>query len=72
MLFSGNIGHTETMTTEFIKFDNTILYAIKKIKNEQQRADIERIFDEITKTIDITKDSINDGVNHLLVYQTNN
>ena len=60
------------MTTEFIKFDNTILYAIKKIKNEQQRADIERIFDEITKTIDITKDSINDGVNHLLVYQTNN
>ena len=72
MLFSGNICHTETMTTEFIKFDNTILYAIKKIKNEQQRADIERIFDEITKTIDITKDSINDGVNHLLVYQTNN
>ena len=60
------------MATEFIKFDNTILYAIKKIKNEQQRADIERIFDEITKTIDITKDSINDGVNHLLVYQTNN
>ena len=60
------------MTTEFIKFDNTILFAIKKIKNEQQRADIERIFDEITKTIDITKDSINDGVNHLLVYQTNN
>ena len=60
------------MTTEFIKFDNTILYAIKKIKNEQQRPDIERIFDEITKTIDITKDSINDGVNHLLVYQTNN
>ena len=60
------------MTTEFIKFDNTILYAIKKIKNEQQRADIERIFDEITKTIDITKDSINDGVNHVLVYQTNN
>ena len=60
------------MTTEFIKFDNTILYAIKKIKNEQQRADIERIFDEITKTIDITKDSINDGVNHLLFYQTNN
>ena len=60
------------MTTEFIKFDNTILYAIKKIKNEQQRADIERIFDEITKTIDITKDPINDGVNHLLVYQTNN
>ena len=60
------------MTTEFIKFDNTILYAIKKIKNEQQRADIERIFDEITKTMDITKDSINDGVNHLLVYQTNN
>ena len=59
------------MTTEFIKFDNTVLYAIKKIKNEQQRADIERIFDEITKTIDITKDSINDGVNHL-VYQTNN
>ena len=60
------------MATEFIKFDNTILYAIKKIKNEQQRADIERIFDEITKTIDITKDSINDGVNHLLFYQTNN
>ena len=44
----------ETMTTEFIKLDNNILYVIKKIKNQHQRADIERIFDEITKTIDST------------------
>ena len=68
-LFSGNIRHIETMATEFIKLDNTILYVIKKIKNQHQRADIERIFEEVTKTIDfqlITKDFLNDRVNQLL------
>ena len=53
------------MVTEFIKLDNTILYVIK-IKNQHQRADIERIFDEVTKTIDfqhITKNSLNGRVN---------
>ena len=57
------------MATEFIKLDNIILYVIKKIKNQHQRADIESIFDEVTKTIDfqhITKDSLNDRVNQLL------
>ena len=57
------------MATEFIKLDNTILYVIKKIKNQHQRPDIERIFDEVTKNIDfqhITKDSLNDRVNQLL------
>ena len=59
----------ETMKTELIKLDNTILYVIKKIKNQHQQADIERIFDEVTKTIDfqdITKDSLNDRVNQHL------
>ena len=51
-LFSGNIWHIETMATKFIKLDNTILYVNKKIKNQHQRADIERIFDEVTKIID--------------------
>ena len=59
------------MTTEFIKLYTTILYVIKNIKNQHQRAfgasnDIERIFDEVTKTIDfqhITKDSLSDRVN---------
>ena len=49
--------------------DNTISYVIKKIKNQHQRADIERIFDEVTKTIDfqhVTKDSLNDRVNQFL------
>ena len=44
---------------------NRICYVIKKIK----RADIERIFDEFTKTIAsqyITKDSLNGRLNHLL------
>ena len=57
------------MATEFIKLDNAILYVIKKIKNQHQRNNIERIFDEVTKTIDfqhITKDSLNDRVNQLL------
>ena len=57
------------MATEFIKLDNTILHVIKKIKKQHQRADIERIFDEVTKTIDFqdtTKDFINDSVNQLL------
>ena len=57
------------METEFIKLDNTILYVIKKIKNQHQRADIEHIFDEATKTIDfqhITKDPLKDRVNQLL------
>ena len=49
--------------------DNTILYVIKKIKNQHQGADIERIFVEVIKTIDfphITKDSLNDRVNQPL------
>ena len=57
------------MATEFIKLNNAILYVIKKIKNQHQRNNIERIFDEVTKTIDfqhITKDSLNDRVNQLL------
>ena len=57
------------MATEFIKLDNAILYVIKKIKNQHQRNNIERIFDEVTKTIDfqhITKDSLNDRVNQVL------
>ena len=68
-LFSDDIRHIETMETEFIKLDNTILYVIKKIKNQHQRADIERIFDEVTKTINfqhITKDSLNDRANQHL------
>ena len=41
------------MATEFLKLDNTTLYVlIKKIKNQHQPADIERIFDEVIKTID--------------------
>ena len=46
-------------------YGNRICYVIKKIK----RADIERIFDEFTKTIAfqyITKDSLNGRLNHLL------
>ena len=35
------------MATEFIKLYNTILYIIKKIKNQHQGADIKRIFDEV-------------------------
>ena len=57
------------MVTEFIKLDNTILYVIKKMIHQHQQADIELIFDEVTKTIDfqhITKDSLNDRVNQLL------
>ena len=57
------------MVTEFIKLDNTILYVIKKMIHQHQQADIELIFDEVTKTIDfqhLTKDSLNDRVNHLL------
>ena len=56
------------MATEFIKLDITILYVIKKLKNQHQRADIECIFDEVTKTIDFqhtTKASFNDRVNQL-------
>ena len=51
--------------------DNTILYVIQTIKNQHQRADIKRIFDKVTKTIDfqhITKDSLNDRVNQLLQF----
>ena len=69
-LFSDNIRHIETMETEFIKLDSTILYVIKKIKNQHQRADIEHIFDEATKTIDfqhIIKDPLKDRVNQLLL-----
>ena len=54
------------MATEFIKLDNTILYIIKKIINQHQRADIGRVFDEITTTINfqhITKDSLNEKLN---------
>ena len=57
------------MATEFIKLDNTILYVIKKIKNQHQRADIKRIFDEVTKMINfqhITNNSLNDRLNQLL------
>ena len=57
------------MAKEFIKLDNTIFYVIKKIKNQNPRADIKRIFDEVTKTVDfqqIPKDSLNDSVNKLL------
>ena len=49
------------MAKKFVKLDNTILYVIKKIKNQHQRADIECIFDEVTKTIDfqhITKNCL--------------
>ena len=63
-LFSGNIRHIETMVTEFIKLDNTILYVIKTMINQHQQADIELIFDEVTKTIDFqhtTKESFNDS-----------
>ena len=45
---------------------STILHVIKKINNKHQRADIKRIFDEVTRTIDfqhITKDSLSDRVN---------
>ena len=54
------------MATEFIKLDNTILYIIKKTKKQHEGADIERIFDKVTTTIDfqhITKDSLSDKVN---------
>ena len=57
------------MPTRFVKLDNTILHVIKTTKNQHQRADIERIFDEVTKTIDfqhVTKDSLYDRVNQLL------
>ena len=57
------------MATKFIKLDNTILHVIQKIKNQHRRADIERIFDEVTETIDfqhITRDFLNDRVNQLL------
>ena len=58
------------MATEFLKLDNTTLYVLmRKIKNQHQPADIERIFDEVTKTIDfqhITKDFLNDRVNQVL------
>ena len=57
------------MATEFIKLDITILYVIMKLEKQHQRADIECIFDEVTKTIDFqhtTKDSFNDRVNQLL------
>ena len=38
------------MTTE-VMLDNANSYVIKKIKNQRQRADAERIFAEVTKTI---------------------
>ena len=59
------------MVAEFIKSGNTILYVIKKIKNQHQQADRKRIFDEVTKTIDfqhITKDSLNERVNQIPQY----
>ena len=59
------------MVAEFIKSGNTILYVIKKIKNQHQQADRERIFDEVTKIKDfqhITKDSLNDRVNQIPQY----
>ena len=57
------------MATELIDLDNCILYAIKKLKRQHQRADIEHIFSEMTKTIDfehLTKDSLSDRVELLL------
>ena len=57
------------MGTKFIKLDKTILYVIKKIKDQHQRAGINRIFDKFTKILDfqhITKDSLCDRVNQLL------
>ena len=57
------------MATELVNLDNNILYAIKKIKKQHQRADIERIFGEVTKTIDfqdLSKNSVRDRVDCLL------
>ena len=57
------------MATELFNLDNSILYSIKKIKKQHQRADIERIFVEVTKTIefqDLSKISVQDRVDYLL------
>ena len=51
-----------------MKLDNTILCIIKKIK-KSQRADINRIFDEVTKTTDfqhITMGALSGRVNEIL------
>ena len=57
------------MATELVNLDNNILYAIKKIKKQHQRADIERIFGEVTRTTDfqdLSKKSVRDRVDCLL------
>ena len=57
------------MARELVNLDNNILYAIKKIKKQHQRAEIERIFGEVTKTIDfqdLSKNSVRDRVDCLL------
>ena len=57
------------MATELFNLDNSILYSIKKIKKQHQRADIERIFGEVTKTIefqDLSKNSVQDRVDYLI------
>lgn len=50
------------METKFIRLCNDMLYVIKKIKQHQQ-ADVERMFNEVTKTMDfpyITKESLSE------------
>ena len=57
------------MGAKFIKLDKTVLYVIKKIKYQNQRGGINRIFDKFTKILDfqhITKDSLSGRVNQLL------
>ena len=52
------------MATELVNLDNSILYAIKNIKKQHQRADV-----EVTKTIDLqdlSKNSVRDRVDCLL------
>ena len=49
--------------------DKAVLYVIKKIKYQNKRGGINRIFDKFTKILDfqhITKDSLSGRVNQLL------
>ena len=67
-MFLSNTCYIETIAREFIKLDNTILCIIKKTK-KNQRADIDRIFDEVTKTTDfqhITMGALSGRVNEIL------
>ena len=57
------------MKKELFNLDNSIFYAIKKIKKQHKLADIELIFCEVTKTIDfldLPKNSVQDRVDYLL------